>query len=81
MDRISLKNEVVNHDNAAKFTGLSCKLHIFPIEKCVRDHFQLHATTAHAFLRLYLIYFLLRMHFVDISRHCFGYFLADWRRP
>ena len=23
------KTEVVNHDNAAKFTGLSCKLHIF----------------------------------------------------
>ena len=23
------KNEVVNHDNAAKFTGLSCKLHFF----------------------------------------------------
>ena len=52
----------------------------FPFEKCVRDHFQLYATTAHAFLRFYVIYFLLRMHFVDFSRHCFGSFLADWRR-
>ena len=23
------KTEVINHENAAKFTGLSCKLHIF----------------------------------------------------
>ena len=32
------------------------------------------------FLRFYVNYFLLRMHFVDFSRHCFGSFLADWRR-
>ena len=52
----------------------------FPIEKCVRDHLQLYATTAHAFLQFYVIYFLLRIHFVDFTMHCFGYFLADWRR-
>ena len=47
---------------------------IFPIEKCLREHFQLYATTAHAFLRVYVIYFLLRMHFVDFSRPCFWFF-------
>ena len=73
------KNKVINHDNAGKSTGLSCKLyiHLFPIGKCVRDHFQVYATTAHAFLRLYIIYFLLRMHFVYFSRHCLGSF-SGW---
>ena len=74
------KTEVINHDNAAKFTGLSCKLHIFAYWKCTRNNVQSYRTTAHTLFIISAIYFLLRMHFVDFSRNCFGSFLADWRR-
>ena len=74
------KTEVINHDNAAKFTGLSCKLHIFAYWKCTRNNYQSYRTTAHTLFIISAIYFLLRMHFVDFSRNCFGSFLAKWRR-
>ena len=74
------KTEFVNHDNAAKFTGLSCKLHIFSYWKCTRNNFQSYRTTAHTLSIISASYFLLRMHFVDFSRNCFGSFLAMWRR-
>ena len=74
------KTEVINHDNAAKFTGLSCKLHIFAYWNCTRNNCQSYRTTAHTLFIISAIYFLLRMHFVDFSRNCFGSFLAKWRR-
>ena len=76
----SVKTEVINHDNAAKFTGLSCKLHIFAYWKCTRNNYQSYRTTAHTLFIISAIYFLLRMHFVDFSRNCFDSFLAKWRR-
>ena len=74
------KTEVLNHDNAAKFTSLSCKLHIFAYWKCTRNYVQSYSTTAHTLFIISGSYFLLRMHFVDFSRNCFGSFLAKWRR-
>ena len=74
------KTEVVNHDNAAKVTCLSCKLHIFPYKNSTRNNFQSYRTTAHTLSIISAIYFLLRMHFVDSSRNCYGSFLAKWRR-
>ena len=70
------KTEVVYHDNAAKFTGFSWKIHIFAYWKCARNDSQSYRTTAHTLSIISAIYFLLRMHFVDFSRNCFGSFLA-----